>query len=82
MKTNKKGTDGQAQGSADLRFSDLSINFAYSGLREQGLLITEIKPPHKIRTGSRPDLVKLANEMKASIDKMVEDGCDDKDIGN
>ena len=47
---------------------------------EQGLVITEIKPPTKMKSGSRPDLVKLGNEMKDSIDKMVNDGFDNKDI--
>ncbi|KAI9263414.1 hypothetical protein BDA99DRAFT_605041 [Phascolomyces articulosus] len=79
-KTIRKGTDGQAQGSKDLKFSDLSINCKYGTMPEQGLLIAEIKPPGKVKSGSRPDLVKLGNEMKNSIDKMVNDGIDNKDI--
>ncbi|KAG2219319.1 hypothetical protein INT45_003141 [Circinella minor] len=79
-KTIRKGTDGQAQGSKDLKFSDLSINFKYGTMPEQGLVITEIKPPAKVKSGSRPDLVKLGNEMKDAIDKIVIDGFDNKDI--
>ncbi|KAI7853080.1 hypothetical protein BDC45DRAFT_606962 [Circinella umbellata] len=89
--TTRSGTDGQAQvseercGSIDgskgtCRFSDLSINFSFGSMPEQGLAIVEIKPPEKVRNGSRPDFIKLANEMKDSIDKMVNDGMDDADI--
>ncbi|KAI9497240.1 hypothetical protein BDB00DRAFT_805634, partial [Zychaea mexicana] len=80
-------TDGRAHrektessGKGGYQFSDLSVNFEYGLMPKQGLLIVEIKPPHKVRTGSRPDLVKLANEMKDSLDKMVQDGVDNPKI--
>ncbi|KAG2219322.1 hypothetical protein INT45_003144 [Circinella minor] len=75
-KTIRKGTDGQAQGSKNLKFLDLSINFKYDTMS----VITKIKSPEKVKSGSRPDLVKLGNEMKDSIDKIVIDGFDNKDI--
>ena len=62
-----------------MKLSNLSINFKYGVMPEQGLVITEIKSPGKIKPGSRSDLVKLGNEMKDSIDKIVIDGFDDKD---
>ncbi|KAG2215407.1 hypothetical protein INT45_010427 [Circinella minor] len=85
------GTDGQAQGSAERRdsvdgnkstsrYSDLSMNFSFDSMPEQGLLIVEIKPFEKVKNGSRPDFIKLANEMKDAIDKMVKDGMDDENI--
>ncbi|KAI9497237.1 hypothetical protein BDB00DRAFT_805617 [Zychaea mexicana] len=85
--TTRVGTDGRAHrektessGKGGYQFSDLSVNFEYGLMPKQGLLIVEIKPPHKVRTGSRPDLVKLANEMKDSLDKMVQDGVDNPKI--
>ncbi|KAI9493185.1 hypothetical protein BDB00DRAFT_788228 [Zychaea mexicana] len=61
-------------------FPDLSMNFECGAMPMQRLLIAEIKPPHKVRTGSRPDLIKLALQMKDSIDKMINDGVDDPEI--
>ncbi|KAI8146886.1 hypothetical protein BJV82DRAFT_596837 [Fennellomyces sp. T-0311] len=82
--TRLKGTDGEAYGSKRTKknggFSDLSVNFECGMMPSQGLLIVEIKPPHKVKNGSRPDLVKLGNEMKDALDKMVKDGIDDKEI--
>ena len=52
-------------------FPDLSMDFDYGGMPTQHLLMCEIKPPHKIRTGSRPDFVKLANQMKNTIDTNI-----------
>ena len=40
----------------------------------------EIKPPHCVKDGKRPDFIKLANELKDAIDTMVHDGIDDFDI--
>ena len=62
------------------RYSDLSMNFSFDSMPEQGLLIVEIKPFEKVKNGSRPDFIKLANEMKDAIDKMVKDGMDDENI--
>ncbi|KAI8141106.1 hypothetical protein BJV82DRAFT_188390 [Fennellomyces sp. T-0311] len=85
--TTTKGTDGKTRkkdaedvAKKGYQFSDLSINFEYGAMPQQALLIAEIKAPHKVRTGSRPDLVKLANQMKDAIDKMVDDSMDDKEI--
>ena len=61
-------------------FTDLSMNFDHGSMPTEGLLLVEIKPPQKVYNGSRPDLVKLANEMKDSLDKMIEDGIDDPEI--
>jgi len=48
---------------------------------KQHLLIVEIKPPkHAANDSKREDLVKLGNEMKDSIDKMINDGIDSDDL--
>ncbi|KAG2225873.1 hypothetical protein INT45_007117 [Circinella minor] len=88
----RKGTDGQAVGSNVRRskspeedkkigrFVDLSMIYDYGDCPRRGLIVVEIKPPMKMLDGSRPDSVKIANEMKDSIDKMVKDGYDDDEI--
>ncbi|KAI7856005.1 hypothetical protein BDC45DRAFT_70134 [Circinella umbellata] len=62
------------------RFADLSMIYDYGDCPKQGLVVVEIKPPMKTLDGSRPDFVKIANEMKDSMDKMVKDGYDDDEI--
>ena len=62
------------------RFADLSMIYDYGDCPKQCLVLVEIRPPMKILDGSRPDFVKIANEMKDSIDKMVKDGYDDDKI--
>ncbi|KAG2216319.1 hypothetical protein INT45_009701 [Circinella minor] len=58
-----------------------TVNFDYAAqMPKEALLIVEIKAPQKIKNGSRPDLVKLANEMKDALDKMIKDGLDDPEI--
>ena len=42
--------------------------------------MVEIKTPMKVNNGQRPDYVKLGNELRSCIDKMVKDGLDDEDI--
>ncbi|KAG2219340.1 hypothetical protein INT45_006873 [Circinella minor] len=82
---------GQAQGSEERRgsvngnksisrYSGLSMNFSFDSMLEQGLLIVEINPFEKVKNGSRPDFINLANEMKDAIDKMMKDGMDDENI--
>ena len=62
-------------------FSDLSLLYDFGTMPQQGLVIVEIKPPLKAKNDSRPDLVKLAIEMKElAIDKMVADKMDNKNI--
>ncbi|KAI8141108.1 hypothetical protein BJV82DRAFT_620856 [Fennellomyces sp. T-0311] len=85
--TTTNGTDGKTMkkesenaSKKGCHFSDLSVNFDYGAMPKQALAIVEIKPPHKVRNGSLPDLVKLAYQMKDSIDKMIDDKMDDKDI--
>ena len=56
------------------------MSFEYGAMPTEGLLLIEIKPPNKVRNGSRPDLVKLANEMKNSLDKLIDDKLDDPEI--
>ncbi|KAI7859620.1 hypothetical protein BDC45DRAFT_564415 [Circinella umbellata] len=61
--------------------SDMQVNFDYAAqMPKEALLIVEIKAPQKIKNDSRPDLVKLANEMKDALDKMIKDGLDDPEI--
>ncbi|KAI7848155.1 hypothetical protein BDC45DRAFT_323126 [Circinella umbellata] len=81
------GTDGKASRKETKNndkkgyvFPDLSMNYECGAMPVQRLLIAEIKPPHKVRTGSRPDFIKLAIQMKDSIDKMINDGVDDPEI--
>ncbi|KAI9251767.1 hypothetical protein BDA99DRAFT_541180 [Phascolomyces articulosus] len=82
----RKGTDGKVPDAAnnnkkDIQFSDLSVFFKYGeDLPQEGLVMVEIKPPIKVNNGHRPDYVKLGNELKSCIDKMVKDGLDDEDI--
>ena len=54
--------------------------YSYGFLSEQALTIVDIKQPSDVLHGEHPGLVKLANELKDSIDKMVEDGFDDDEI--
>ncbi|KAI9479628.1 hypothetical protein BDB00DRAFT_173164 [Zychaea mexicana] len=76
------GTDEKSprKDTKSLQFTDLSMNFEYGAMPTQGLLLVEIKPPIKVRSGSRHDLIKLANEMKDSLDQTVGDGMDDPSI--
>ncbi|KAI9494564.1 hypothetical protein BDB00DRAFT_787159 [Zychaea mexicana] len=81
----RKGTDGQVTGSKARRgkvgrFADLSMVFEFAGMPEQTLVIVEIKAPSKVADGSRPDFIKMANEMKDSIDNFIEEGFDDDEI--
>ncbi|KAI9494574.1 hypothetical protein BDB00DRAFT_787165 [Zychaea mexicana] len=81
----RKGTDGQVTGSKVRRgkvgrFVDLSMVFEFAGMPEQTLVIVEIKAPSKVADGSRPDFIKMANEMKDSIDNFIEEGFDDDEI--
>ena len=48
--------------------------YDYGGCPKQGLVVVEIKPPMKVLDSNRPDFIKLANEMKDSIGKMVKSG--------
>ena len=59
---------------------DLSVFFDYGNLPQEQLVLIEIKSPTKMNNGKRPDYVKLGNEMKAAIDKMIMDGLDDESI--
>ncbi|KAI9258961.1 hypothetical protein BDA99DRAFT_538879 [Phascolomyces articulosus] len=61
-------------------FTDLSMHFEYGAIPTERLLLVEIKPTYKAHNGSRPDLVKFANEMKDSLEKMIEDHIDDPEI--
>ena len=47
---------------------------------EEGLLIVEIKSPHRVKNGEPPDFIRLANAMKDTIDKMIRDGLDDFEV--
>ncbi|KAI9477119.1 hypothetical protein BDB00DRAFT_793319 [Zychaea mexicana] len=81
----RKGTDGQVTGSKARRgkvgrFVDLSMVFEFAGMPEQTLVFVEIKAPSKVADGSRPDFIKMANEMKGSIDNFIEEGFDDDEI--
>ncbi|KAG2228333.1 hypothetical protein INT45_011125 [Circinella minor] len=81
----RRGTDGKVPGivneKKDIQFADLSVFFEYGeDLPEEGLVMVEIKPPVKVNNGQRPDYVKLGNELKSCIDKMVKDGLDEEDI--
>lgn len=59
----------------------MQVNFDYAAkMPKEALLIIEIKAPKKIKNGSRPDIVKLANEMKDALDQMIKDGLDDPEI--
>ncbi|KAG2223555.1 hypothetical protein INT45_000875 [Circinella minor] len=64
------------------RFFDLSVNFSLGSMPDQGLVYYcgEANLSKKLEMESRPEFIKLANEMKDSIDKMVKDGMDDVDI--
>ncbi|KAG2223554.1 hypothetical protein INT45_000874 [Circinella minor] len=81
----RKGTDSQITGSKTRRgkvgrFADLSMVFDFADIPNQTLVIVEIKPPVKVADGSRPDFIKLANEMKDSIDNYIKEGFDDDEI--
>ena len=76
----KAPSKSEDSGKKSYLFTDLSVNFEYGRMPTEGLLLVEIKPPQKVYNGSRPDLIKLANEMKDSLDKMIDDGIDDADI--
>lgn len=61
------------------RFADFSMAYTYGDIK-QTLLITEVKPPKKCRNGHRPDLYKLGNEMKDTMDKIIKDGIHNEKI--
>ena len=78
-------TDGQITGSKTRRgkvgrFADLSMEFDFADMPKQSLVMVEIKPPSKVADGSRPDFIKLANEMKDAIDNYIKEGFNDDEI--
>lgn len=54
------------------------MNYNYQG-QKQSLFLVELKAPKAAREGIRPDFVKLANQMKDSLDKQIRDGVMDRD---
>ncbi|KAI8136744.1 hypothetical protein BJV82DRAFT_675695 [Fennellomyces sp. T-0311] len=65
------GTDGEVVGSKARRDNNSNCSRSSAG---------QIKSPHCVKDGKRPDFLKVANEMKDAIDTMVRDGIDDFDI--
>ena len=78
-KERKKNASSDTSSSVG-RFSDLSMNFQHGSLPSQNLLLIEIKPPHRVKHGERPDFIKIANEMKDSMDNMIQNGLDDFEV--
>lgn len=61
------------------RLPDFTVSTSVKNKR-QHLLVTEVKSP-KYRGKALPDdMVKLGNEMKDSLDKMLDDGIDTRDV--
>ncbi|KAI9247973.1 hypothetical protein BDA99DRAFT_609132 [Phascolomyces articulosus] len=56
------------------------MDFDHGAMSTECLLIAELKAPHKVNTGSRPDFIKIAHQMKSSFDKKIHDGVDNDDI--
>jgi len=68
----KRKFDPSLQG----RKADFSV-YVSSGYHRQPLLVSEVKPPRNSRSSRRDDLLKLGNEMKDAIDKIIHDGVEE-----
>ncbi|CAG8485652.1 1505_t:CDS:10 [Paraglomus occultum] len=73
----KKKLDPSLKGRG--RKPDLTVSIYVINNRKENVLVTEVKSP-KYRGKKLPDLIKLGNEMKDSLDKMVDDGIFTEDV--
>ena len=60
------------------RKPDFAVSISVKNKKEN-VLVTEVKSP-KYHGKKLPDLIKLGNEMKDSLDKMVDDGIFTEDV--
>ncbi|CAG8611478.1 360_t:CDS:10, partial [Paraglomus occultum] len=58
------------------RKADFSV-YVSNGYHRQPLLVSEVKPPRNSRSSRRDDLLKLGNEMKDAIDKIIHNGVEE-----
>ncbi|CAG8575447.1 10572_t:CDS:10 [Ambispora leptoticha] len=65
--------------SLDGKKADNTVFLTAKKLKEF-LLVTEVKSPRYRKNGMLNDLVKLGNELKDALDKVIDDGIDSKDV--